>query len=63
MLEELEAEIMTIEDEIKSCMGTEKNLLVGSYKASWTTYTSSRFDSTLFKNDHAELSAAYAKQS
>ena len=62
MREELEAEITTIEDEIKSRMGTEETLLAGSYKVSWTTYTSSRFDSTRFKKDHAELAAAYTKQ-
>lgn len=62
MREELEAEITTIEDEIKNRMGTEETLLAGSYKVSWTTYTSSRFDSTRFKKDHAELAAAYTKQ-
>ena len=62
MREELEAEITTIEDEIKSRMGTEETLLAGSYKVSWTTYTSSRFDSTRFKKEHAELAAAYTKQ-
>ena len=62
MREELEAEIIAIEDEIKSRMGTEETLLAGSYKVSWTTYTSSRFDSTRFKKDHAELAAAYTKQ-
>ena len=62
MREELEAEITTIEDEIKSRMGTEETLLAGSYKVSWTTYTSGRFDSTRFKKDHADLAAAYTKQ-
>ena len=62
MREELEAEITTIEDEIKSRMGDEETLLAGSYKVSWTTYTSSRFDSARFKKEHAELAEAYTKQ-
>ena len=61
MKEELEAEIATMEDEIKSVMGDEETLLAGAFKVTWTPYTSSRFDSTRFKKDHAELAAAYTK--
>ena len=59
--EELEAEIAGMEDEIKSVMGDEETLIAGAFKVSWTAYTSSRFDSTRFKKDHAELAAAYTK--
>ena len=61
MKEELEAEITSMEDEIKSAMGDEETLLAGAFKVTWTPYTSSRFDSTRFKKDHAELAAAYTK--
>ena len=61
MKEELEAEITTMEDEIKQVMGEEETLLAGAFKVTWTPYTSSRFDSTRFKKDHAELAAAYTK--
>ena len=61
MKEELEAEITAIEDEIKAKMGTEETLLAGAYKVNWTTYTTSRFDSSRFKKDHAELAEAYTK--
>ena len=61
MKEELEAEIAGVEDEIKSVMGEEETLLAGAFKVTWTPYTSSRFDSTRFKKDHAELAAAYTK--
>ena len=61
MKEELEAEITSAEDEIKSIMGDEETLLAGAFKVTWTPYTSSRFDSTRFKKDHAELAAAYTK--
>ena len=61
MKEELEAEIAAAEDEIKQVMGEEELLLAGSYKVLWKAVTTSRFDSTKFKKDHAELAAAYTK--
>ena len=61
MKEELEAEITAMEDEIKGVMGEEEILLAGSYKVLWKPVTTSRFDSTRFKKDHAELAAAYMK--
>lgn len=63
MKEELEAEITAIEDEIKKTMGDEEILLAGAYKVTWKPVTSSRFDSTAFKKDHADLAAAYMKTS
>ena len=57
----MEDEIAGMEDEIKSVMGDEETLIAGAFKVSWTPYTSSRFDSTRFKKDHAELAAAYTK--
>ena len=61
MKEEIEAEITAAEDEIKAVMGSEETLLAGAFKVTWTPYTTSRFDSTRFKRDHAELAAAYTK--
>lgn len=61
MKEELEAEIAGMEDEIKAVMGEEETLIAGAFKVSWTPYTSSRFDSTRFKKDHADLAMAYTK--
>ena len=61
MKEELEAEITSMEDEIKSVMGEEETLLAGAFKVTWIPYTSSRFDSTRFRKEHAELAAAYTK--
>ena len=61
MKEEIEQEISSMEDEIKSIMGDEETLFAGAFKVTWTPYTSSRFDSTRFKKDHAELAAAYMK--
>ena len=61
MKEELDNEIAQIEDEIKAVMGNEELLFAGVYKFTWTPYTTSRFDSSRFKKDHAELAAAYTK--
>ena len=61
MKEEIEAEITAAEDDIKAVMGDEETLFAGACKVSWTPYTSSRFDSSRFKKDHAELAAAYTK--
>lgn len=61
MKEELETEISSLEDQIKAAMGDEETLLAGAFKVSWTPYTTSRFDSTRFKKEHADLAAAYTK--
>ena len=61
MQEELAAEITAIEDALKAAMGEQEELVCGEYKLIYQTVTSSRFDSTRFKKDHAELAAAYTK--
>ena len=61
MREELDNEIQAAEDAIKQVMGEEETLLAGAFKVTWTPYTTSRFDSTSFKKDYAELAAAYTK--
>ena len=64
MLEEIEAEIATIEDEIKAEM-TARNteeMSVDVYKVRWTKVTSSRFDTSAFKKTNAELYSQYTKQ-
>ena len=61
MREELDNEIQAAEDTIKQVMGEEETLLAGAFKVTWTPYTTSRFDSSSFKKDHAELATAYTK--
>ena len=61
MQEELAAEISAIEDALKAAMGEQEELVCGEYKLTYQTVTSSRFDSTRFKKDHADLAAAYTK--
>ena len=63
MAEELQAEITSIEDNIKAEM-TSKNvseLQVGIFKIRWTPVTSNRFDTTSFKNKYADLYNQFLK--
>lgn len=61
MKEELEAEITAIEDALKAAMGEREELLCGEYKLTYQTVSASRFDSTRFKKEHADLANAYTR--
>ena len=61
MREEIDAEIATAEDEIKSVMGDEETLLAGAFKVSWKVFTSSRIDSTALKKALPEIAAQFTK--
>ena len=63
MKDELEAEITAIEDILKAAMGEQEEMLCGEYKLTYQTVSTSRFDSSLFKKEHADLAAAYTKVS
>ena len=62
MKEELEAEIVSVEDEIKQVMGDEETLFAGAFKVCWKTFTSSRIDTTALKKALPDVAAAYTKQ-
>ena len=59
--EEIEAEITTLEDELKAIMGDEEELFAGAYKVSWKNVVSNRFDSAKFKKAYPELAVAFTK--
>ena len=63
MAEELEAQITTIEDEIKAEMTAQNinEIVLGIFKVRWTKVVSSRFDSKAFKETHASLYDQYCK--
>ncbi len=63
MVEELEAEISTIEDEIKAEMTARETneLMLDMFKISWKEVVSNRFDSKAFKATHEELYKQYTK--
>ena len=64
LIEEAEEEAEAIRELLKAHMkerGTEE-IRVGSYKARYTTVTSSRFDSAAFKKSHADLYAQFTRR-
>lgn len=61
MKEELENEIAAIEDALKTAMGDREEVFCGEYKLTYQTISTSRFDSTRFRKEHADLAAAYTK--
>ena len=61
MREELEAEILSLEDSIKTVMGDEELLTAGAYKVTWITFTSNRLDSTALKKALPEVAARFMK--
>lgn len=63
MLEEVNAEIAALEDEIKAeltARGTDE-LQAGAFKISWKPVTSSRLDQTAIKNELPDIFARYSK--
>jgi len=61
MPEELEAEITTLEDALKSAMGDQEQVIAGAYKLTWKPVTSARVDTTAFKKAMPELAERFTK--
>ena len=62
MKEELEAEITSMEDEIKNVMGDEETLFAGAFKVDWKTVITSRIDTTALKKMMPEIAERFMKQ-
>ena len=64
IIEEAKAEAELIKDEIKAEMDEREldEMVVGSYVVRYKTISNSRFDSTAFKKEYAELYKTYTKQ-
>ena len=62
MREELDAEITSLEDNIKAVMGDEEHLTAGAYKVTWKTFTSSRVDTTALKKELPDVAAHYTRK-
>lgn len=63
MLEEIEAEMSALQDEIKAHMGVSELLIAGPYKVTWKTVTSSRLDTTALKKALPDVAAQYTRTS
>lgn len=63
LMEQLGQDCDRLKDEILALMGDKDTYSEGSSKASYKLIKSSRFDSSSFKADHAELYSKYTKES
>ena len=61
MLEEIEAEMTELQDEIKAHMGESEMLMAGPYKVTYKAVTSSRVDTTALKKALPDIAAQYTK--
>jgi len=63
MKEELDTEITALEDTIKGEMTARntEDLTAGAYRIKWSSFQTSRFDTSKFKKDYADLAATYTK--
>ena len=62
MKEELETEISSLEDAIKSEMGDREQLTAGAYRIDWKTVVTSRLDTAAFKKALPEIAERFMKQ-
>ena len=64
MKSELDNEIKALQDEIKAEMENRQTdeIIIGDYKIRYTVVISNRFDTTAFKNTHADLYGQYLKE-
>ena len=64
LVREAEAEVEALKEEIKAEMTKQgkEEMTAGRYIVRWTSVESSRFDSTTFKKEMAELYNRYVKQ-
>jgi predicted phage-related endonuclease len=63
LAEDLQAQITSIEDEIKAEMTVREveEMVAGPFKIRWTKFISTRFDTTAFKSAHKDIYNLFAK--
>ena len=63
LADELDAQITSIEDEVKAEMTAKdvEELILDIFKVKWTRYTSTKFDTTGFKAAHKDIYSLCAK--
>ena len=62
MREELDAEISSIEDQLKQAMGNEETLIAGAFKIDWKPVITSRIDTAALKKALPEIAERFMKQ-
>ena len=63
LIEEAEAELDGLKDEIKTYMGDSESLTAGNWKVSYKTVTSSRVDTAGLKKALPDIAAQFTKTS
>ena len=63
LIEEAQAQVEALKDEIKAAMGEKEALQAGEYKISWKNVTSSRLDTAALKQALPEIAARFSKES
>ena len=60
-IEERQMQVEALKDGLKDAMKAQgvSRLNIGTYKVSYTEYTTRRFDSKAFKDEHADLYDSY----
>lgn len=61
LIEEAQAEVETIKDEIKAVMGDSESITAGEYKITWKAVTTSRLDSTALKKALPDVADRFTK--
>ena len=62
MKEELEAEISSLEDKIKSEMGEREQMTAGAYRINWKTVVCNRLDTASLRKTLPEIAERFMKQ-
>lgn len=62
MKEDLEAEISSLEDKIKSEMGEREQMTAGVYRINWKTVVSNRIDTVALRKAFPEIAECFMKQ-
>ena len=63
LIEEAQAEVEALKDEIKAAMGEAEAVQAGEYKISWKNVTSSRLDTAALKKALPEIAARFTRES
>ena len=61
MQEELNAEIESLQDAIKTAMGNNEMIIAGAWKVTYKAVTSTRIDTTALKKELPDVAARYSK--
>lgn len=62
LIDEAQAEVETIKDEIKAAMGASEELKAGEYKITYKSVKSSRIDTTALKKAMPDVAQAFTKE-